>query len=45
MSNTHNYEVDLLWKQTTKGIVSSPVLLYTIEVATPAEFPNGIKDI
>ncbi|MEO6302593.1 MAG: OsmC family protein [Bacteroidia bacterium] len=45
MNDTHNYEVNLLWNQNTIGLLSSPVLSSNIEVATPPEFPNGVKDI
>jgi peroxiredoxin-like protein len=45
MSTEHYYEVDLQWKDSRKGILSSPVLSSNIEVATPPEFPKGIPDI
>ena len=44
-SLTHNYEVNLQWNSERKGTLSSPVLPTQIEVATPPDFPNGMKDI
>lgn len=44
MNDTHYYEVNLLWNSVTQGTVSSPVIASTIEVVTPPEFPNGIKE-
>lgn len=44
MNNTHYYEVNLLWNAATQGTVSSPVIASKIEVVTPPEFPNGIKE-
>lgn len=41
----HTYEVNLKWTGTRKGLLSSPVLPQTIEVATPPEFPKGIAGI
>lgn len=41
----YNYEVDLAWKENRKGIISSPVLTQSIEVATPPEFQKGIEKI
>lgn len=41
----YNYEVDLTWKENRKGIISSPVLTQSIEVATPPEFQKGIEKI
>lgn len=45
MSQTHFYEVDIQWKGTRIGELSSPILEKTIECATPPEFPNGIPNI
>ena len=45
MNNAHYYEVDLDWQSDRKGLVSSPVLKQTIEVATPPEFPKGMPGI
>lgn len=45
MNDTHYYEVNLLWNHDSKGTLSSPILPDKIEVATPPEFPNGIKEI
>ncbi|MEY3243623.1 MAG: hypothetical protein RIR11_5062 [Bacteroidota bacterium] len=39
------YEIDLTWQEDRKGIVSSPELPLSIEVATPPEFPKGIPGI
>lgn len=44
-SPTHSYEVNLQWNSERKGTLSSPVLPIQIEVATPPDFPKGIKDI
>jgi len=44
MTNTHFYEVNLKWDEITRGTLSSPVIPETIEVVTPPEFPNGIKE-
>jgi len=44
MSNTHFYEVNLKWDSATMGTLSSPVIPSKIEVVTPPEFPNGIKE-
>lgn len=41
----HSYEVNLSWLENRKGVLSSPVLTQTIEVATPPEFPKGIPNI
>lgn len=41
----YNYEVNLLWTENRKGIISSPVLTQSIEVATPPEFPKGMEGI
>lgn len=43
--DTHSYEVNLQWNTERKGTLSSPVLPVRIEVATPPEFPKGMKDI
>ena len=45
MSEQHYYEVDISWVDSRKGILSSPVLNNTIEVATPPDFPKGIPGI
>ena len=42
---THYYQVQLNWDALRKGLVSSPVLNSTIEVATPPEFPKGVAGI
>ncbi|NOT51331.1 MAG: OsmC family peroxiredoxin [Chitinophagaceae bacterium] len=41
----HNYEVNLSWLENRKGTISSPALTQSIEIATPPEFPKGIKGI
>jgi len=41
----HQYEVNLLWNNDTKGTLSSPVLPNNIEVATPPDFPKGMEGI
>ncbi|MBS1606454.1 MAG: OsmC family protein [Bacteroidetes bacterium] len=45
MDNTSFYEVSLQWAEGRKGLVSSPVLNKSIEVATPPEFAKGIAGI
>jgi peroxiredoxin-like protein len=44
-SDIHTYEVNLRWNSERKGILTSPVLPSQIEVATPPEFPKGMKNI
>ncbi len=41
----HNYNVNISWTSDRKGIVSSPELPGTIEVATPPQFPKGHEGI
>lgn len=45
MDNTSYYEVALHWAEGRKGLVSSPALNESIEVATPPEFPKGVPGI
>lgn len=45
MSEPHFYEVAVQWKADRKGIMSSPVLIDKIEVATPPEFAKGMEKI
>jgi organic hydroperoxide reductase OsmC/OhrA len=45
MDNNSNYEVNLQWLDGRRGLVSSPVLHSSIEVATPPEFPKGVPGI
>lgn len=45
MSQTHFYEVNILWKEGRIGELSSPVLEKTITCATPPEFPQGVPNI
>ena len=45
METVHYYNVDLNWQADRKGMMSSPVLQSTIEVATPPEFPKGMSGI
>jgi len=44
-SSKHIYEINLQWNAERKGTLSSPVLPTQIEVATPPDFPKGMKDI
>ena len=44
-SSKHIYEINLQWNAERKGTLSSPVLPIQIEVATPPDFPKGMKDI
>lgn len=39
------YEVNLKWTGKRKGVLSSPVLPQSIEVATPPDFPKGMEGI
>ena len=41
----HVYNLSLKWENDRKGIISSPELSSTIEVATPPEFDKGIPNI
>lgn len=41
----YNYEVNLAWTKDRKGVISSPALQQSTEVATPPEFPKGIEGI
>ena len=41
----HAYNVNVEWSADRKGIISSPELSNTIEVATPPQFPNGMEGI
>lgn len=39
------YEVNLAWTKDRKGVISSPALQQSTEIATPPEFPKGIEGI
>lgn len=41
----HVYEMSVNWQVDRKGVMSSPVLNTTIEVATPPQFPKGMEGI
>lgn len=41
----HQYKVNLNWNGERKGEMASPDLDQKIEVATPPEFPGGVKGI
>ncbi len=45
MENTYHYNVHLNWESDRKGLMRSPVLQSTIEVATPPEFAKGMEGI
>ena len=45
METVHQYNVNINWESDRKGLMSSPVLNSTIEVATPPEFPKGMDGI
>lgn len=45
MDTAHHYKVNVNWKNNRMGLMSSPVLQSTIEVATPPEFPKGMAGI
>ena len=42
---THDYQVNLSWLNDRKGVLSSPELPNSIEVATPPQFPKGMENI
>lgn len=44
MSNKHQYNVDLKWKDGRIGTLGSPELDEKIEVATPPQFPGGVEN-
>jgi len=41
----HSYAVNLKWSGGRKGVLSSPDLTETIEVATPPEFDGGVAGV
>ena len=43
--DNHIYNVNLKWESDRKGLISSPELQTTIEVATPPEFDKGMPNI
>ena len=45
MSNNHEYNVELSWKEDRIGALSSPELNESIEVATPPQFAGGVEGI
>ncbi len=45
MDTAHHYEVKVNWENDRKGLMSSPVLQSSIEVATPPEFTKGIPGV
>lgn len=45
METAYHYNVNLNWESDRRGLMSSPVLQSTIEVATPPEFAKGIEGI
>src|ERR1035437_8885055 len=45
METEHLYEMSVSWQSDRKGVMSSPILNSEIEVATPPEFPKGMKGI
>ncbi len=45
MDTAHHYEVKINWESDRKGLMSSPVLQSSIEVATPPEFTKGMPGI
>lgn len=44
-NDEHLFEVTVDWKEGRTGIMTSEKLNSTIEVATPPEFPGGVKGI
>ena len=45
MEDIHQYQVNLKWKSGSEGLLSSPDLPQTIEVAIPPGFPMGVPNI
>ena len=45
MEQANYYQVKVNWKKDRKGILSSPYLQSKIDVATPPEFPKGIRGV
>lgn len=45
MEDKHQYQVNLKWKSGSEGLLSSPELLQSIEVAIPLGFPMGVPNI
>ncbi|MCH8524397.1 MAG: OsmC family protein [Balneolales bacterium] len=45
MPEEHTYSVNLKWTEGRKGVLSSPELHDTIEVATPPEFDGGVPGV
>ncbi|MGD8426705.1 MAG: OsmC family protein [Balneolaceae bacterium] len=45
MNNQHTYEVNIQWESDRKGMMSSPALDQSVEVATPPQFDKGIEGI
>jgi organic hydroperoxide reductase OsmC/OhrA len=45
MEDSHQYEVNLKYKSGSEGLLSSPDLAQSIEVAIPPGFPMGVADI
>jgi peroxiredoxin-like protein len=45
MNFSHIYNVSLTWKADRHGLLSSPELNQTINVATPPPFPKGVEGI
>jgi len=41
----HAYNISLTWAEGRKGLINSPELPDTLEVATPPEFENGVPGI
>jgi organic hydroperoxide reductase OsmC/OhrA len=42
---THDYDIELQWQEGRIGIISTKDSPDTLRVATPPEFPAGVKDI
>ncbi len=45
MNAEHYYEVSVKWQADHKGVINSPELNTSIEVATPPQFPKGMEGI
>lgn len=45
MENAHTYDVEVIYQKERLGSLHSTVLSEELSVATPPEFPNGMKDV
>jgi|SRR5476651_217017 len=45
MSIQHSYQVNVNWLNTRLGVLTSPELTDSLQVATPPQFPQGIEGV